>query len=58
MHWILILKIVVSGQLTYEERSFPTKAACDMNGRYWLAEQLVEVQAIDFAITYKCVKEV
>ena len=58
MHWILILKIVVSGQLTYEERSFPTKATCDMNGRHWLAEQLVEVQAIDFAITYKCVKEV
>ena len=51
MHWILILKMVVGGQLTYEERSFPTKATCD-----WLAEQLVEIQVTDFAITYTCVK--
>ena len=54
MTWILILKIVIAGQTTLETRSFPTEATCNLNGRVWLAEQLLKVDEVDFAITYKC----
>ena len=57
MKFILTLTIMLSQSNTVTTVTTESLEDCHIQGKAWLAEQLIKVDSLDFAVTYTCLED-
>ena len=56
MKFILTLTIMLAQSNTVTTNTTASLEECHEQGKTWLAEQLLKVDSLDFAVTYTCLE--